>query len=203
MSAFILKFALTFLTKLPKTIREAIMPDMRIPEISNNPAKVQLKRISHVYFEHADLKKFVEFADDFGLVEAKRTESKIYYRGYGKDAYVYVASQSPDGKQRFNGAAFLAASQSEFDKASNMEGAIPSSLDDAPGGGKMVTFNRVDDTFFHVIYGQEERPAISEEPSAIRDQHGPPNKPFSKPRRGKSYYLNDLMIHDHIASILD
>jgi hypothetical protein len=175
------------LTKLPRFIREAIMPDMLIPPISNNPSKVQLARIAHVYFEHPDLNKFAEFAKDFGFIEAQKTKDRIYFRGYGKDQYVYVATKSKDGKQRFRGPAFVAASQEEFDKASKLPGATMSTLDDAPGKGEMITFNRPDDTFMHIIYGQEERKTGSQEPSATHEQQGPFNMPFEKPRRGSFF----------------
>lgn len=182
--SFALKVLLVCLSRLPRILRDAIMPAMRIPPISNNPSKVQLARISHVYFEHPDLSRFGEFAKDFGFVEAHKTKHKIYFRGYGKDPYVYVASQSKDGRPRFGGPAFVAASQDEFDKAARLDGAIVGSLDGAPGAGKIVTFNRPDDTFFHVVYGQEERENTSQEPTAIREHQGPFNKPYDKPRLG-------------------
>lgn len=170
---------------LPKFIRNAIMPTMLIPEIKNNLSKVQLCRLAHVYFEHRDFKTFANFAKDFGLVEDKRSGDTIYFRGYGKDPYVYVATRSKDGKSRFLGAAFVAASQEEFDKAALIEGATVKSLDDAPGGGKMITIARPGDTFMHIVYGQEER-KIEEDrlPSAIIDHQGPFNTPFEKPRLG-------------------
>ncbi|KAI9877491.1 MAG: hypothetical protein M1823_007098, partial [Watsoniomyces obsoletus] len=58
------------LSKLPKFLRERIMPDMRISPISNSPSKIQLDRLAHVYFEHPDLDKFSKFAKDFGFAEA-------------------------------------------------------------------------------------------------------------------------------------
>lgn len=179
-----LAILLPCLSKLPRCLREAIMPDMRIPPIANDPSKVQLARIAHVYFEHPDLDKFAKFAIDFGFVEAHRTKDAIYYRGYGKDAYIYVASKSKDGKPRFRGPAFVAASQEEFDKAAKLDGATVGSLDHAPGGGKIITFNRPDDTYFHVVYGQGERDPGPAEPTATHDQQGPFNKPFEKPRLG-------------------
>ena len=182
--SFILQIALTILTKLPRFIREAIMPDMRIPSIVNDPSKVQLARIGHVYFEHPDLNRFRAFAKDFGFVEERSTDDRIYFRGYGRDPYVYVATRSKDGKPRFRGPAFVAASQAEFDKAANLDGALVGSLDDAPGGGKIITFDRPDNTFFHVIFGQEEREPSPEAPSATHEQQGPFNKAFAKPRRG-------------------
>jgi hypothetical protein len=160
------------------------MPDMLIPPITNNPSKIQLARPGHVYFEHPNLNKFCEFAKDFGFIEEQRTRDRIYFHGYGKDPYVYVASKSTDGKPRFQGAAFVATSLEEFNKAAKLDGAIVGSLEDAPGRGKIITFNRPDSTFFHVIFGQEERKTSAVEPTATHEQQGPFNTSFSKPRRG-------------------
>jgi hypothetical protein len=180
----VFEVVLSLAAKLPKSLREAIIPDMLIPPIANDPSKVQLARISHVYFEHPDLEKFARFANDFGFVEEKRIGDTIYFRGYGRDPYVYVASKSKDGKQRFRGPAFVAASEEEFDKAAKLGGAQVGSLGNAPGGGKIITFSRPDNTFFHVVYGQVEREVASQEPTATHEQQGPFNKPFEKPRRG-------------------
>ncbi|KAH7126057.1 Glyoxalase/Bleomycin resistance protein/Dihydroxybiphenyl dioxygenase [Dactylonectria macrodidyma] len=195
--SLIFKILFSVLSKLPRSLREAIMPDMLIPPISNDPSKVQLARISHVYFEHPDLDKFAEFADHFGFVEEHRTTDTIYFRGYGKDPYVYVASKSKDGKPRFRGPAFVAASQEEFSKAAKLDGAIVGSLDSAPGGGKIITFNRPDKTFFHVVFGQKERETKSQEPTATHEQQGPFNTPFDKPRLGKfqRYHPGPALVH--------
>lgn len=163
----------------------ATMPNMRLPTVTNSPAKVQLARVAHVYFEHPDLEKFRDFARDFGFVEEQVTEDTIYFRGYGRDPYVYVASKSKDEKPHFRGAAFVAASQEEFDKAASMEGAKAGSLEDAPGGGKILTFERSDDTLFHVVFGQKEREVGAIEPTATHENQGPFNKPFQKPRLGR------------------
>ncbi|EWZ32971.1 Glyoxalase/Bleomycin resistance protein/Dihydroxybiphenyl dioxygenase [Fusarium oxysporum Fo47] len=173
------------------------MPDMRIPTITNDLSKVQLSRIAHVYFEHPELDKFDRFADDFGFVKEAQVGDTIYYRGYGIDPFVYVATKSKDGKQRFLGPAFVAASEEEFEKAAALEGAERVSLEHAPGGGKMIKFSRQDNTFFHVVYGQEERKIDSEEPTATHEQQGPYNKPFTKPRRGKyqRYHPGPALVH--------
>lgn len=158
---------------------------MLIGEIKNDPSKVQLVRLSHVYFEHTDLNEFVKFAEDFGLVEAKRDKDTIYFRGYGKDPYVYVASKSEDGRPRFGGPAFVAANREEFDKAAKIPGATFKKLDGAPGGGEMVTIARTGDTFIHVVFGQEEREVATQAPpSATHESLGAFNTPFEKPRQG-------------------
>lgn len=179
-----LDFALTVLSKLPRSLREAIMPDMLIPPIANNPDKVQLSRISHVYFEHPDLQKFRKFANDFGFIEAQAEQDCIYLRGYGIDPFVYVASQAKDNKPRFRGPAFVAASEEEFDKATKLQGASAPKLIQGPGGGKIITFSRPDNVLFHVVYGQEERKTLEKEPSATHEEQDDFNGPFNKPRQG-------------------
>lgn len=174
------------LERLPAFIRNAIMPAMLFPPVKNTSSKVQLERLSHVYFEHADLKQFGKFAHDFGFVEAARNGNTIYFRGYGISPYCYVASRSKDGKSRFLGAAFVAQNQEEFDKAKKIEGAEPRDLKHAPGGGQMITFARSDETFMHVVFGQQEREVETKElPTATHESLGPMNTPFEKPREGK------------------
>lgn len=180
-----LSFVLNVLSKLPRTIRERIVPAMLIPPIANDPSKVQLASLGHVYFEHPNLDEFDAFAIDFGFAVVKKEQGRTYYRGYGKDPFIYVASQSADGKPRFKGPAFVARSKEEFEKAKALPGAQLGSLEACPGGGEIVTFDRADDTFFHVIFGQEER-AIDDTsaPSATHEEIGPWNTAFEKPRRG-------------------
>lgn len=190
--SLVFKLLFSILTKLPRSVREAIMPDMLIPPIANDPSKVQLSRPSHVYFEHPDLDKFRQFAKDFGFAEERVTKDKIYFRGYSSDPYVYVASRSKDGKPRFGGAAFVAASEDEFNKAAALEGAVVGSLDGAPGGGRIVTFSRPDNTFFHVVFGQQERETRTQEPTATHDEQGPFNRALDKPRRGEHCFPPDL-----------
>jgi hypothetical protein len=185
LNEFALSLILNVVSKLPRNIRESIVPDMLIPPIANNPSKVQLASLGHVYFEHPDLEQFDSFAADFGFAVVRKEEGKVFYRGYGKDAFIYVASQSSDGHSRFRGPAFVAQSQEEFDKAKNLPGAQLGSLEDAPGGGQIVTFERADDTFFHVIFGQKEREIdATSAPSATHEEIGPWNTAFQKPRRG-------------------
>lgn len=181
-----LSLALNVLSKLPRSIREGIVPDMRIPEISNSPVKVQLTRLSHVYFEHPDLEEFSNFAKDFGFVFVSKIGNDWYFRGYGKDPYVYVASPSTDGQPHFRGPAFVAASQEEFEKAKAVPGGKLSKLTDAPGGGQTISFDRADETRFHIVFGQEERQIDAKViPTATHQELGPFNTPFEKPRKGK------------------
>lgn len=180
-----MSWVLSALSYLPRRIRESIMPTRLIPEIKNDPTKVQLTRLGHVIFEHPNLNELAKFAVDFGFVEEKREKDKIYFRGYGRDPYIYVAIKSKDKKPHFRGPAFVAKNEAEFEKATKIPGAVVSDLSDAPGGGKMVMWERPDETVMRVICGQQEREVDPEHcPSATHESLGPINLPFEKPRKG-------------------
>ncbi|KAE8378180.1 Glyoxalase/Bleomycin resistance protein/Dihydroxybiphenyl dioxygenase [Aspergillus bertholletiae] len=191
-------WVLDLIALLPKKWQDWIFPPSSIPTVTNSPSKVQLSRIAHVYFEHRDLQAFHKFAVDFGFVEAERKGNTVYYRGYGKDPYIYVASQSTTRQSRFMGAAFLAKDEENFQKAASLTGATVKDLNEAPGGGKMVTFDRQNGTFFHVVHGQTERSMdITHPPSATHDYQGPFNTPFEKPRKGQfqRYHDGPALVH--------
>ena len=88
--------------------------------------KINLLRPSYVVYEHVDLETFKKFANDFGLEEvtASTDQDNIFFRGYGKDQFVYIARQAPAGSQpRFVGGGFCATSEEDFEKAARLEGA--------------------------------------------------------------------------------
>jgi hypothetical protein len=157
----------------------------RLPTVTNSSSKIQLDRISHVYFEHPDLEAFDQFALHFGLVEAFRDEDVILYHGYGVDSYCYVAKHSRTGSPSFGGGAFVARTQSDFDKATALDGATVSDLSPFPGGGKRVTVKTPSGFYIHVISGQEDRKAAEEPVSAQVESLGPKNGSLSKHRFGK------------------
>ncbi|PLB36084.1 2,4,5-trihydroxytoluene oxygenase [Aspergillus candidus] len=189
---------LDLIALLPSKWQEWILPPSSITVVENSPTKVQLSRITHVYFEHADLEAFTGFAEDFGFVEAARKGKTIYYRGYGRDPYVYVASQSSARKSKFLGAAFAARDEENFTKAAAMPGAFRKTLVEAPGGGEIVTFTRPNGTLFHVVWGQIERDVeVKSTPTATHDFQGPFNTPFEKPRKGQfqRYHDGPALVH--------
>jgi hypothetical protein len=117
-------FILDVIACLPKSWQDWILPPASILTVTNDPSKVQLSRIAHIYFEHKDLAEFNRFAEDFGFVKAEQKGNTIYYRGYGKDPYVYVASQSTTGQSRFMGGAWVAKDEANFQKALALPGAV-------------------------------------------------------------------------------
>lgn len=166
-----------------------IMAVTRLPTITNDSSKIQLERIAHVYFDHPDLDSFNQFALDFGLVEAFRSDDHILYRGYGVDPYCYVARRSNTNTSTFGGAAFIAQTHSDFDKAAALDGATVSELSPFPGGGKRVTVKTPLGFYIHVVYGQEEKLPAEKPLSAQVESLGPMNGSISKHRFGRKSHL--------------
>lgn len=163
-----------FLTSIPSTpapphpvIGNLPLPPRKPPDCSQvgrgtmakPERKIQLVRIAHVYYRHKDWEKAHEFLQDFGFEECKRTDDKIYYRGYGREPFVYCLIKSD--KDEFGGAGFVVESEEELNYASKIlpDATEPYELKDAPGGGKCVTFKEPVDGFeWHLVYGQSPAP---------------------------------------------
>ncbi|KAI0837769.1 glyoxalase family protein [Hypoxylon sp. FL0890] len=143
------------------------------------PRKIQLVKITHVYYKYPDIDKAVAFLKDFGFTEEKRvSDEKIYFRGYGTDPWVLCAIKSD--KPEFGGAAFVVESEEDLQLAAET---IPKAskiyeLEDAPGGGKGVTFyDPVDGFPMHLVWGQTPVPMLD-----IPLPHEPVNYPTEKNR---------------------
>jgi hypothetical protein len=157
----------------------------RLPQILNNPSKIQLQRLSHVYLAHPDLEEFHRFALDFGFQVARRDADAIYYRGYGRDPCCYVAQQSADGQKHFNGAAYVANSSADFDRTCRLEGASEVTESAAPGGGKMVSLRSPSGTQIHVVWGVQERDGAEVRVESATELHkGGYNTALEKTRKG-------------------
>lgn len=122
---------------------------------SSNGPRINLLRISHVFYTHKDIDKAHQFLLDFGFQEVKRADGDIYYGGTSSEPFVYCARQ---GKQDgFGGAAFVVESESDLVAATKLPEATGIyDLRDAPGGGRCVTFHDPVDNFpFHLVFGQK------------------------------------------------
>lgn len=166
-----------------------------IPKISNNPSKIQLARISHVYQSHPDLQQWKSFAADFGFEIEAESNTEIYFRGYGQSPYVCVASQNKDGEKAFGGAAFAARTEEDFEKAMGLENAKIIDLKAAPGGGRMVTIPTPSGSDFHVVFGQKLR--VPKPTTLTEVSKGEYNKSLEKPRKGKfqRFKIGPAMVH--------
>ncbi|OZJ04421.1 hypothetical protein BZG36_02923 [Bifiguratus adelaidae] len=99
--------------------------------------QVRLVKISHMRYQHPDLAEITQFLQDFGMVVAKQTEDKVWYRGYSTDQYVHYAQEGP---RKFLGGTFEVQSFADLEMAANLPGATTiEELTDTPGGGHIVT----------------------------------------------------------------
>ncbi|RHZ58697.1 hypothetical protein CDV55_105243 [Aspergillus turcosus] len=116
--------------------------------------KINLKRLAHIYYVHADLERANQFLCDFGFTIVQQTKDAIYYRGYGTEPFVYCAIRGSENA--FGGGAFAVESLADLElAAATLPSATPIHDLDAPGGGKRVTFYDPIDNFpTHLVYGQ-------------------------------------------------
>lgn len=119
-----------------------------------DPSKqIRLVRLVHMRYQHPDLSQITTFLRDFGMHVARRTEDKIWYRGYGSDQYLYYAQK---GAKKFLGGTFEVESFEDLEKASKLDGAGQiEELLDAPGGGYLLPLSDQDGFPVNLIYGQE------------------------------------------------
>lgn len=129
-------------------------------------AKVSLVKIAHVYYEYCDLEKADVFLQDFGLTKVKCDGNRIFYRGTGREPFLYCAKKAEE--DMFAGAAFTVESPEDLVLATKIVGASKIMNIDAPGGGKIVTIrDPIDSVPFHLVHGQEmdlERETTEERP---------------------------------------
>jgi catechol 2,3-dioxygenase-like lactoylglutathione lyase family enzyme len=155
------------------------------------PGKITVVRLAHVHYFVPDLQKAASFLEDFGLVEVRRDEQRIWYRGFGAQPYVYIAEQSANGQRAFGGAAWVVRSARDMEIAASYPGAIELDLD-APGGGRLVIIKDPNGMAVGLVHGQQLRDtkdgAKPEERIDLRREDNPGyplNTALEKPRRGK------------------
>jgi catechol 2,3-dioxygenase-like lactoylglutathione lyase family enzyme len=107
-------------------------------------------------YQHPDLQEITTFLRDFGMSVVKKTDTQRWYKGYGKDQYVYYAQQ---GEKKFLGGTFEVESYAELEKAARLPSAGKiEELTEAPGGGHMVTLIDPEGFPINLIYGQTPAP---------------------------------------------
>ncbi|SMR53668.1 unnamed protein product [Zymoseptoria tritici ST99CH_3D1] len=123
--------------------------------------RVRMVTTAFVVYEHVDLAKAEQFLLDFGLSVASRSEDgkEIFFKGYGRDPYIYVARQAEGTKPTFGGAAYLAESREELEKATKIPGASEIHPLSGPGGGEQVTLKDPAGHLVHLVFGRQDKPA--------------------------------------------
>ncbi len=135
---------------------------------------VRALNTAYIIFEVPDLDLQKAFLQDFGLLEAQRSDDALYMRGYGTDPYIYVARRSD--KSAFVGAGFTVASEQELLEVAQQTGNAVQPVD-GPGGGQRVRLTDPDGFIVDLVYGRQEL-----DPLETRREPLPVNLPQHKNR---------------------
>ncbi|KAL5339348.1 Glyoxalase/Bleomycin resistance protein/Dihydroxybiphenyl dioxygenase [Aspergillus crustosus] len=113
--------------------------------------QIRLVKLVHMRYQHPDLDEISVFLQDFGMVVAHRTDTKIWFRGYGSDAYVYYAQQGP---KAFLGGTYEFESYQDLERAARLPTAGEiQELTDAPGKGYLLTLTDPSGFPVNLMYG--------------------------------------------------
>ncbi|KAI1431049.1 trihydroxytoluene oxygenase [Xylaria sp. CBS 124048] len=128
--------------------------------------QIKLVKLAHMRYQHPDLEPIIQFMADFGMTVAKKTDEEIWLRGYGPDPYVYYAKKGP---KKFLGGTFLVETYEDLERAAKLPGSSDiQNLEEAPGGGSLVTVYDPEGFPVNLIHGQAARvPVPEEQPSQL------------------------------------
>lgn len=146
--------------------------------------QIKIVKLSHMRYQHPDLKEITTFLQDFGLVVAKETTDEVWYRGYGPDQYVYYARRGP---RKFLGGCFEVESYRDLEKAAKLKGASEiQKLSIAPGGGSLITLTDAEGIPMNLIYDQgPAEPALGREKIVLNyEQDKPRVRKFQRFKEG-------------------
>ncbi|CAH0017106.1 unnamed protein product [Clonostachys rhizophaga] len=115
--------------------------------------QVRLVKLVHMRYQHPDLDEITTFLQDFGMHIVKATDEKRWFGGYGPDQYVYYAQKGP---RKFLGGTYEVETFADLEKASRIKGAGQiEALEDAPGGGHLLTLIDPEGFPVSLIHGQD------------------------------------------------
>ncbi|KAJ5333459.1 uncharacterized protein N7506_007242, partial [Penicillium brevicompactum] len=115
-------------------------------------SQIRLVKLAHMRYQHPDLQEITVFLQDFGMKVASQTDDEIWYRGYGVDPFVYYAKKGP---KKFLGGAFEVESYQDLERASQLPTAGDiENVENAPGGGYLLTLTDPEGFPINLIYGQ-------------------------------------------------
>ncbi|KAF4340670.1 hypothetical protein FBEOM_5386 [Fusarium beomiforme] len=148
--------------------------------------KIKVVRLVAVHYQHPDLESASSFLRDFGLVEVIREDKRIYFGGYGRDPYLYIAEQSPNARRAFLGGTWAVDSLDELTKAAAKPGASGILDAEGPGGGKKVTLTDPNGFPITFIHGQSSKDPQGHLATRALDKKAPVvNHALEKPRQGR------------------
>lgn len=145
--------------------------------------KIKLDTLLYTHYQHQNLDSAHKFFVDFGFHEVKRTETLIYYRGFGENPYVYIAEKSPDNMKHFGGSGWIVRSRDDLEAATKYPDSSAIQESDAPGGGSFVDMKDPNGVNIRLLHGVKLR--------SKDEQSGEIPKPVlinsweEKPRKGE------------------
>jgi catechol 2,3-dioxygenase-like lactoylglutathione lyase family enzyme len=107
---------------------------------------------AYIMFQVPDLEQQKAFLQDFGMVVAEQSDASLYMRGYGSDAYIYVAHKGATA--RFLGAGYVVESEAALNHVSRETGVKVEDVD-GPGAGRRVRLTDPDGFLVDLVHGRE------------------------------------------------
>jgi catechol 2,3-dioxygenase-like lactoylglutathione lyase family enzyme len=111
---------------------------------------IKIEDVAFVRFRAPDLAEMRGFLDDFGLLVAEETDSRLVARGTGSAPVAHITDKGEPG---FAGVGFRAESLEDLQRLADAEG-VPVEDFDAPGGGKRIVLTDPDGHRIEVVAGQ-------------------------------------------------
>lgn len=106
--------------------------------------------VGYVRFNAPDLQLSHRFLNDFGMLEAERTDQRLCMRGHDADPVIYVCEQ---GQPDFAGFSFIMRDTAHLEALSAREGVDIQPLD-LPGGGLVARLRDPDGFIVEAVAGQ-------------------------------------------------
>ena len=133
------------------------MSDEMSNEIKQPLAKVS--DIIFIRFQLRDIEAQAEYLDDFGMIAVEKTDTAIFYRGTGSDAYIYAAEKGEN--DAFLAAGYEVNTPEELQALAAAAG-VEIEAGDAHMGGQMVRLKDPDGLGVEVYHGVNKSASIDE-----------------------------------------
>ena len=88
--------------------------DWKNRESIDTSKHIRLVRLTFVHYVHKSLVATTAFLLDFGMIIAKQTPNKIWFRGYSNDSYCYIAEEGKEIK--FLGGGYTVESYADLER---------------------------------------------------------------------------------------
>ena len=111
---------------------------------------IKARNIAWARLRAPDLDAMEAFLNDFGLIRAERTDTKLFMRGTGSRHHIHVTELGDPG---FIGFAYEAVSEDDLHKLAALDGASAVEDIDEPGGGKRVRLAEPNGYQIEIVHG--------------------------------------------------